>query len=397
MSFGKLSRRKFLKTAGTGLGAAALTGSQVSGVFAGGSQSPVEQDDDRGPKPDFWEPTLYSYNKWYGNPPMLGRVTANRLWIFEEPNPNAKHVRPVYLHYVAGIWGGVRGERYDAKSHSVVWFDVGEGYLHSAFVSPCKEIFNPVRTDMPEEYGFFWGEVTVPMVTQWKKPRMTGGAWDFDHYRGFFGQVHKIVDYAIDDQGMEWYRLEDDIEPEREAWMLAKTIRYIPPQEFLPINPDVEDKKIIISLDEQLLTAYENGNPVFQTRIASGTDYQNDEGEVIDFSTPLGQTPIQRKRPSRRMRGGSGSLAYDVNAVPWVSYFSAGAAIHGAFWHNNYGLPRSHGCINVLPDAAKWIYRWSQPYLAYDEEYRWAADNELATPVQVVGVLEEGVQTGDAS
>lgn len=376
------SRRQFLKKTGVGISVAALASTGVSQVFA-----QDESGEGNGPKPDFWEPTLYSYNEYYGNPPMLGRVVANRLSIFKGPSPDADRIRDVYLHFVAPIYRGVVGERYDSRSHSEVWYDIGEGYLHSAFVAPCREIFNPVTTQMPSDYGFFWGEVTVPMVSQWKKPRMTGGMWDYDYYRGFFGQVHKIVDYAKDENGMEWYRLEDDIEPQREAWMLAKTIRHIQPEEFDPINPEIMDKKVEINLDTQILTCLEEGVPVFQTRIASGTDYENDEGEVIDFSTQLGTTPIERKRPSRRMRGGAGSLAYDVNAVPWVSYFSVGAAIHGAFWHNNYGLPRSHGCINVTPDAAKWIYRWSQPYLAYDEEYRWARPDEPATPIEVIGTI----------
>jgi lipoprotein-anchoring transpeptidase ErfK/SrfK len=87
------------------------------------------------------------------------------------------------------------------------------------------------------------------------------------------------------------------------------------------------------------------------------------------------------------MQGGkSAGLPYDVNGVPWVTYFTdTGAAVHGAHWHNNFGIPRSHGCINVTPDAAKWVYRWSQPYRGYENEYSWTEPDEFATVIEVIG------------
>ena len=69
------------------------------------------------------------------------------------------------------------------------------------------------------------------------------------------------------------------------------------------------------------------------------------------------------KRPSRHMAAGNlAANGYDLPGVPWVIYFTEeGIAIHGTFWHNDFGRPRSHGCINVAPHVAKWIYRWTNP------------------------------------
>lgn len=388
-----LSRRNFLKAAGAGLGGASLAASNVQALLAGPM---LQGGDPDGAKPDFWEPTLYSYNEYYNNPPLLGRVQANRLSIFEGPSPDAGRIRDVYQYYVTPIYRGVIGERYDQRWWSPVWYDIGEGFLHSGMVIPVREIFNPVHTVMPPE-GFFWGEVTVPMATQWKQAGMVGGLWDWSYYRGFYGQVYKIVEYAQDASGMEWYRIEDDVEPLRKAWILAKAIRRIAPEEFAPINPHVTDKRIEINLSQQVITCFEEGQPVFKTRIASGTSQVNDQGELIDFSTPYGTTPVMRKLPSRRMRGNESGIPWDVNAVGWCTYFSeTGAAIHGTYWHNNYGLPRSKGCINVTTDAAKWIFRWSQPYVGYYDvtlpgEYRWTAPDEVASPVEVVGEIEEEI------
>ena len=66
------------------------------------------------------------------------------------------------------------------------------------------------------------------------------------------------------------------------------------------------------------------------------------------------------------MTGGTPENGYDLPGVPWVSYFSGnGAAIHGTYWHNDYGTPKSSGCLNVRPEDAKWLFRWTLPQVPY--------------------------------
>jgi hypothetical protein len=62
----------------------------------------------------------------------------------------------------------------------------------------------------------------------------------------------------------------------------------------------------------------------------------------------------------------SSDSGYDTMAVPWATFFNtnAGAAIHGTFWHNDFGTRRSHGCVNVTPEDAKWIFRWTTPAIS---------------------------------
>jgi lipoprotein-anchoring transpeptidase ErfK/SrfK len=84
------------------------------------------------------------------------------------------------------------------------------------------------------------------------------------------------------------------------------------------------------------------------------------------------------------MIGGVGSNYYDLPGIGFTSYFTAkGVAIHGTYWHNDYGRPRSHGCVNTPTAAAQWIYRWSQPQVPYDELRVFAKASE-ATPIEVV-------------
>ena len=66
------------------------------------------------------------------------------------------------------------------------------------------------------------------------------------------------------------------------------------------------------------------------------------------------------------MMGGASDDGWDILAVPWTSLFvGTGVAIHGAFWHNDFGTPKSHGCVNATPEDAKWIFRWTTPQVPY--------------------------------
>jgi lipoprotein-anchoring transpeptidase ErfK/SrfK len=73
------------------------------------------------------------------------------------------------------------------------------------------------------------------------------------------------------------------------------------------------------------------------------------------MSTPVGEFKIYRKVRSQVMSG----PGYHLPNVEYVSYFAGGNAIHGTYWHNNFGHPMSHGCVNMRNDDARWIYRWA--------------------------------------
>ncbi len=369
-----LSRRRFLKAAGMGL--AALAGLRARPLSAQEWLPGSELY-------DFKDATI-SFNELYGYPPLLGRVHgASWIRVFKGPSIYSGSVRNLHWGTVIPIYRSAHGTAYDARAHSTVWFETLEGWwVHSAYVVPCHEHFQEPLEDIG---GGFWGEITKPHSWQFSRPSLRSYQWDWSYYMNFWGQVHRVIDRAEDEEGRVWYRIYDDVEPNRPAWVMARDVRPVRREELEPISPQVQDKWIHITLADQMLTCYENGVEVFKTRIASGSSFTDDEGNIVDFSTVEGDYRVERKRPSRRMRGGDEfGLPYDVNGVPWCTYFGLnGAAIHGAYWHNNYGRPRSHGCINVTPDAAKWIYRWTQPYLAYDEEEHETAPDEAATRVTV--------------
>ena len=79
----------------------------------------------------------------------------------------------------------------------------------------------------------------------------------------------------------------------------------------------------------------------------------------------MGNLLTHWKIVSLNMTAGTFQSGYSTPAVPWNTMISGdGIAIHGAFWHNAFGERRSHGCINVTPQDAKWIFRWTTPYVS---------------------------------
>lgn len=116
------------------------------------------------------------------------------------------------------------------------------------------------------------------------------------------------------------------------------------------------EKMITVDTGKQMLYAWENGQIVHQTRVSTGM-----------YLTPTvkGSFKIGRKVPMQDMRGPSPykqyypSGKYLVKNVPHVMYFYGAYAIHGAYWHNNFGVRASHGCVNVPLASADWLYNWA--------------------------------------
>jgi lipoprotein-anchoring transpeptidase ErfK/SrfK len=107
-----------------------------------------------------------------------------------------------------------------------------------------------------------------------------------------------------------------------------------------------EQRWIQIDLSNQRLIAWEGKKPVYAITISTGKK-----------STPtrIGTFKIQTKLKSTRMRGRD----YDVPDVPYAMFYQGSYGIHGAYWHKRFGTPVSHGCVNVAPNHAKWLFNWA--------------------------------------
>lgn len=124
-------------------------------------------------------------------------------------------------------------------------------------------------------------------------------------------------------------------------------------------NSNGEDKWIEVSLDQQKLRAWEGSNIIMEFPISSG----------LWYPTPKGDYAIWYKTRAQRMKGGSKELGtyYDLPNVPYNMFFYLGFAIHGAYWHNNFGTPMSHGCVNSPLANVAQLFEWTGPILAADK------------------------------
>jgi lipoprotein-anchoring transpeptidase ErfK/SrfK len=113
-------------------------------------------------------------------------------------------------------------------------------------------------------------------------------------------------------------------------------------------------KEIVISISQQSLWAYEDGEIVAATLVSTGV------GNVAETVTPTGYYTVLTKFLTETMEGTIAGEYYNVPDVPWVMYFdNLGNAIHGAYWHNNFGAPMSHGCVNLPLDVAEFLFSWA--------------------------------------
>jgi hypothetical protein len=116
---------------------------------------------------------------------------------------------------------------------------------------------------------------------------------------------------------------------------------------------------IDISILKQTLIAYEGETPVYVTLVSTGIDGLEDPEET--HATIRGQFLIHTKHVTATMSGDEVGDEYDLRDVPYVMYFNEGYALHAAYWHDAFGRPRSHGCVNLSPLDARWIFEWSDP------------------------------------
>jgi hypothetical protein len=111
---------------------------------------------------------------------------------------------------------------------------------------------------------------------------------------------------------------------------------------------------IDVDLGEQVLVAYEADRPVYATLTSSGRA----------IPTPRGNYPVWAKVTAISMKSQPyEDKSYFVHKVPWVLFFQAHNAIHGAYWHDRFGVTKSHGCVNLAPLDARHLFEWLSPPL----------------------------------
>jgi lipoprotein-anchoring transpeptidase ErfK/SrfK len=120
------------------------------------------------------------------------------------------------------------------------------------------------------------------------------------------------------------------------------------------------EKWISISINKQTLVLYEGENPVYATLVSTGE--AGLESHETTTATKRGIFRVHTKHVTSTMASDELGEEFELRDVPYVQYFAQGGyALHGAYWHDRFGTPKSHGCINLAPEDARRIFHWTDP------------------------------------
>jgi len=218
-----------------------------------------------------------------------------------------------------------------------------------------------------------WAEVSVPYVDLIQANPPARAPWIINRLesglppRFFYSQIVWVDQIKIDDDDQVWYRLNEQYGYGDIFWAAAEAFRPISADEISPISPSVEEKRILVEITTQTMSCFEGNREVYFARVSTGMMNNILGQRVDDWGTPLGNHRIWRKAVSLPLSGGSSESGWALPAVGWISLFvGSGVAFHSTYWHNNYGVPTSRGCVNCKPDDAKWVFRWTLPEVPYD-------------------------------
>jgi lipoprotein-anchoring transpeptidase ErfK/SrfK len=144
------------------------------------------------------------------------------------------------------------------------------------------------------------------------------------------------------------------------TWLKAGHVRVTEPGPA-PAGLGPDERWIDVDLSSQTLVAFVGTRPVYATLISSGKESKD---KAKDHRTPTGEYRMRETHLTTTMDGdgsAAGDLPYSIEDVPYVQYFYRAYALHGAFWHSNYGVQMSHGCVNLAPLDAKWLFFFANP------------------------------------
>ena len=192
-----------------------------------------------------------------------------------------------------------------------------------------------------------------------------------EDYTGKIFYLYEVVQvYDVQRVGeMDWYLVGPDL------WIEGRQVGRVIPNTTPPEGVEGE-RWVEINLVEQTVAVYDQRRLVFATLMSSGRE---------GFWTRPGLFQVYKKVEAEIMQGSftaDRSDYYYLEDVPWTIYFDAARALHGTFWHNRFGWPQSHGCVNLSPGDANWLYQWAQEG---DWVYVWDPTGQTPTDPALYG------------
>ena len=326
-----ISRRSFLKLSGLALGTLAFTP-----VF---------------PKEDEWG---------YGN---IARIAVKEIDLYAEPRDDSSIIGKRYRDQIIHIYEEIIAP--DGPAYNPLWYRVWGGFIHSAYTQKVNVNLNSPLANIPEVGQL--GEISVPYTPAYTFKK----TWEpWENAPLYYETTHWVTAITEGPDNEPWYQITSELTDGLIYYIPAIHLRPIPDEEISPLSPNVPDnkKRIEVSIRYQTMTAFEYDQVVYTAKISSGIPNRMEPTNGIPTDTPKGKWRIFSKMPNKHMGSVTGNPdsndrhRFSLPGVPWTSFFvNTGVAFHGTYWHNNFGIQMSHGCVNLRNEDAKWLFRWANP------------------------------------
>jgi hypothetical protein len=293
------------------------------------------------------------------------KSSSREPWQFvplDEPSEFALGTRPLppLLGFPPAIAGVSRGRAVNKSGFAFMSFFETEGRQYGVTVDfgvlPLDRL-TPVRAS--SFHGLELDRVTtlpVAFVLSKGATLLSGdprsGGMRPDAALGF-RQAVPITGQLVIRSGIQYLETRDG------HWLRGDDVVRVDPLQRRPGWAEPGRSWIDVSILRQTLVAYEGTEPVYATLVSTGIDGIGDPKKTK--STIRGQFLIHTKHVSITMDGDEVGDEFDLRDVPYVQYFTQGYALHAAYWHDGFGRPRSHGCINLAPIDAQWLFEWTDP------------------------------------
>lgn len=285
----------------------------------------------------------------------LVRVAKDPVSVYKEPTDKSLIVNTWPRDSIVHIYDTVQAVTPGNNPH---WYRVYGGFMNAARLQKVRIHYNVPLSSVPATK--LLSELTVPFTMAYRYNQWDG--W-FPTNRLYYSSTQWITGIDTGPDGKAWYVVQDEGDKNMFYYVPTVQLRPIAPAEMTPLSPEVPmgQKRIDVNLTTQTLTCFEYDRTVFTTQVSSGVTGL--------YDTPAGHFNIQVKLPARNMSTTS-PFADDVIplvGVPWTSFFTdKGHALHGTYWHDNFGVPMSHGCVNMRNEDALWLFRWSAPTAGFE-------------------------------
>jgi len=291
-------------------------------------------------------------------PTSKGLALFSGVPIYDAPSAKANQIELLGKDKVIPLIGEAQGDYFD-NPNNTTWYQVDGGYVHSGVILPVEENYQKPVYEIPTEGKL--AEVTAPYSLTYLAPYF----YAKNAHRIYYETTHWVKKIVVtrEEKGV-WYEIYDNV-LKKSFYVPSYNLRMIPDEELTQLSPEVpnEEKLIHVDIKSQMMTAFEGQKIVLSVRCASGQRGSD---------TPVGEWNTYHKGPSIHMTNQGDEVAhiYNLAGVPWCSFFTgSGHALHGTYWHNDFGRPRSNGCVNLPSSISKWVYRWTNPVVPPNEDY----------------------------